>query len=314
MEKYFDKFPKIQYADNIVVDITKRATILDKVYNNPLAYYPYAISSEERADQLSFRYYEDQYQSWLIYFANKIVDPYYEWYLHEREFNEFIIKKYGSYFFPQQKIKHYKNNWLSEDSLTVSGYDALATNQKKYWQPVYGYSNSVVNYKRKEIDWIINTNKIVSYDFVLGQEDINETNDPNKFKKDEICNITFDGSSVPGKGQIVSVRQNPDVPFGFLYLKSYTIFLQHVSGNFDGSDIMIEPFGHINGSESGVISDVSNPVVVVNNIEAEEEVYWRPVSYFEFETDKNDFNKTVQVIDNSLAQIASDNLKELMKE
>lgn len=312
MEKYFDKFPKIQYSNNEVVDITKRATILDKVYNNPLAYYPYAISSEERPDQLSERYYKDSYQSWLIYFANKIIDPYYEWYLHEREFNEFMVKKYGSYFVSQQKIKHYKNNWTSEDSLTVSGYKALATIQQKYWQPVFGYGNSITSYKRKEIDWIINTNKLVSYEFILSEEFINDSNNPNNFIKGEICDLSFDGSTVYGKGQFVSVIQNQDIEFGPTILKSYTIFLQHLSGNFNGSDTP-EPLGHISGRESNITSDVSVPTIVVNNLQPEEEAYWIPITFFEYEAGKNDFNKTVQIIDNSLAQLASNNLKDLMK-
>ena len=106
MPNYFliKKFPIIKYSNAYVVDITKRATLLDKVYNNPLVYYPYAISSEERADQLSFRYYEDPYQSWLIYITNKILDPYYEWYLSDGEFNDFIEKKYGSVYAAQSKI------------------------------------------------------------------------------------------------------------------------------------------------------------------------------------------------------------------
>jgi hypothetical protein len=290
MEKYFDKFPKIQYSNNEVVDITKRATLLDKVYNNPLAYYPYAISSEERADQLSERYYKDSYQSWLIYFANKIIDPYYEWYLHEREFNDYIVKKYGSYFRSQQKIKHYKNNWSFEESLTVSGYDALATNQQKYWQPVYGYSNSVVSYKRKELDWVINTNKIVSYDV--------ENSDG--FLKEEICFIVFD-NTYSGKGQISFSSNN-------------VLCLKNISGTFiDGGDVSISGSSYIYGTESETNTVFTTSTLIVNNIQPEEEVYWRPISYFEYEADKNDFNKTVQIIDNSLAQIASDNLKDLMK-
>jgi hypothetical protein len=92
-QRYFDKFPIITYSNTEVVDITRRVTMLDKTIQNPYVFYPYEIDSNERADQLSARYYEDQFKSWMIYLSNKIVDPYYEWYLSEDEFVNFIIKK-----------------------------------------------------------------------------------------------------------------------------------------------------------------------------------------------------------------------------
>jgi len=98
IDRYFDKFPIISYANNQVVDITKRVAMLEKVSRNPYAFYPYDIVGDERADQLSSRYYEDSYKSWLLYITNKITDPYYEWYLTEREFLEFLEKKYGSIY------------------------------------------------------------------------------------------------------------------------------------------------------------------------------------------------------------------------
>lgn len=287
MEKYFEKFPIIQYANTSVVDITKKATLLDKVYSDPLVYYPYTISSEERADQLSYRYYQDPYRSWLIYFANKIVDPYYEWYLHEKEFNEFMNKKYGDISVAYQKVKYYKNDWSLENSISVSTYDALTVGQQKYWEPVYGYNNVISNYKRKEKDWTINTNKIVSFD----------VNDSNDFINDEICDIVFD-STHKGKGQIS-------------YSSNNMIRLQHISGYYDYT---ITGSSYIYGRESQTNTVFTSATLIINNLPEDEEAYWRSVSYYEYESDKNEFNKTVQVVDNSLSQLAADNLKDLMKE
>jgi len=291
MEKYFEKFPTIQYANTTVVDITKRAVLLEKVYNNPLVYYPYTISSEERADQLSYRYYKDQYQSWLIYFSNKIVDPYYEWYLHEKEFNEFITKKYGSYFTTQRKVKHYKNDWNSEESISVSRFNSLSIGERKYWEPVLGYNNIIASYKRKQKDWIMNTNKIVKYT-ITPLEDT-----ANKFIKDEICNIVFT-NNIFGFGQV-------------LFISGNELHLQHVSGYYNE---IIDPSScYIQGTESEAYASPSAIEILVNNIPADEEAYWSPVTYFEYEYGKNEFNKTVQVVDAAFAQQASDNLKDLMK-
>jgi hypothetical protein len=117
VNRYFDKYPLINYANNLVIDITKRVTLVDKVTKNPYIFYPYDISNSEREDQLSARYYGDPYKSWILYLSNNITDPYYEWYLSDEEFNEFIISKYGSIENSMQKIKFYRNHYSSFSNL-----------------------------------------------------------------------------------------------------------------------------------------------------------------------------------------------------
>jgi len=282
-ERYFQKFPITNYSNTYVVDITKRATLLNKVYTNPFIFYPYEIN-DERADQLSHRYYDDAYQSWIIYFSNKIVDPYYEWHLNENEFNEFINSKYGSYELAYQKVKFYRNDWVGQENVSVNYYDNLLPDSKKYWEPVYGYSNKTVSYKRVEQDWVVNTNQIVSYTVSANSN----------FTKDEICKINL-GSKI-GKGQILSSSNT-------------AIFLQHMSGTYTGTSS-----GYIYGTESG--SNVAFTAVnsVADNISAEEEIYWKPVTYFDYENEKNEYNRTVRVIDNTYEQKISDDLKTLMNE
>ena len=282
-ERYFQKFPITNYSNTYVVDITKRATLLNKVYTNPFIFYPYEIN-DERADQLSHRYYDDAYQSWIIYFSNKIVDPYYEWHLNENEFNEFINSKYGSYELAYQKVKFYRNDWVGQENVSVNYYDNLLPDSKKYWEPVYGYSNKTVSYKRVEQDWVVNTNQIVSYTVSANSN----------FIKDEICKINL-GSKI-GKGQILSSSNT-------------AVFLQHMFGTYTGSSS-----GYIYGTESG--SNVAFTAVnsAADNISAEEEIYWKPVTYFEYENEKNEYNRTVRVIDKTYEQKISDDLKTLMNE
>ena len=47
---------------------------------------------------------------WLIFLANNIVDPYYEWPLTQQMFEDFLISKYGTVAAAQAKILHYKHN------------------------------------------------------------------------------------------------------------------------------------------------------------------------------------------------------------
>jgi hypothetical protein len=289
VERYFQKFPVISYSNTQVVDITRKAVLLSKVSANPYVYYPYEIVEEERADQFSARYYEDSYQSWVLYITNNITDPYYEWYLSEQQLVELCDKKYGSYFLAEQKTKFYRNDWEGKGNIDVSAYNALTVGMKKYWEPVYGSGSNVVAYKRKENEWTINTNKITSYS-------VSNTS----FVTDEICNIVFN-NNYSGTGQVQSVNGN-------------TLFVQHLSGTFlSNSSVAITGSSYIYGEESGVNTAFSSTTLVANNIPSDEENYWAPVTYYDYEREKNEFNKTIRVLEKNFSQQISDNLKDLMK-
>ena len=68
-DKYFNNFPIITYNSKPAVDITKRVVMLNYALKNPYLFYPYEIIANERPDQFSNRYYEDQYKSWILYLS-----------------------------------------------------------------------------------------------------------------------------------------------------------------------------------------------------------------------------------------------------
>lgn len=289
-DRYFDKFPVISYSNNRVVDITRRVTLLDRVSRNPYTFFPYDIEDNERPDQFSDRYYGDSFKSWIVYLGNKITDPYYEWYLSYDELNSFIEKKYGSIYDSQQKVKHYRNNWENQENLTVSAYNALDANMKKYWNPNYGTGSNILSYSRKEIDWICNTNKIVTYAVAN-----------TAFVKDEIVTICLDGL-YKGKGQVAQTSNT-------------LIYVQHVSGYYQESDTLsITVDGYIHGSESNVNTSVTDVSTVVSNIEDNELNYWKPITYYDYEYEKNEYNKSVRIIDKDFQYVVVDNLIDLLKE
>jgi hypothetical protein len=53
-------------------------------------------------------------------------------------------------------------------------------------------------------------------------------------------------------------------------------------------------------------------VCSANNINEGEQVYWSPVTYYDFETFKNEYNKTIRVLDNRYNSVAIKDLKTLM--
>ena len=288
-DRYFDKFPITNYSNTNVVDITKRTVVINKILENPYVYYPYDIAFDERPDQFSYRYYNDQFKSWILYLSNKIVDPYYEWYMSEKQFLDYIQNKYGSTYNAYQKIKFYRNNWPEATNIAVNVFDALPATLQPYWQPV-AFNGQIAEYSRKQDNWSTTTNRIVSYA-------VSNTN----FILDEICTINFDGTHT-GKGQISATDSN-------------TIFIQHTSGDvLTSNTVTISNTSFIYGTESGVNTVFTSANLVVSNLRAEEESYWTPVTYFDYENEKNEFNKTILVLDPKFTQTTVQNLTDLMKE
>lgn len=295
VQRYFEKFPIINYANNNVVDITKRVALIERVSQNPYVFYPYDITDNERPDQISTRYYDDPYKSWLIYLSNKMLDPYYEWYLSETEFNEFLEKKYGSYETAANKIRHYKNDWQGKEPISSSVFNSLSAGQKKYWEPVYGATSQILSYKRKEVDWVSNTNKIVNYTVSAN----------NNYVVDEICDIVFDSRNY-GKGQVTGISGNSTVGY---------VSIHHLSGTYYTSNtVTISGSSYIYGNESGTNSIFTSVYSAANNIPEEESAYWTPVTYYDYELARNEYNKNIRIMDASLSNAAAENLKNLMKE
>lgn len=297
-EKYFEKFPTVTYSNTEAVDITRRVAALERVVSNPYVFYPYEITSEERADQLSYRYYNDAFRSWIFYLTNKITDPYYEWYLSENQFAEFVVKKYGSFYDAETKIKYYKNNWENDDNLSVSAYNALTTEMQNYWEPSYGSGNRIDFYTRKQIDWKTNTNKIIRYK-------VSNTS----FIVDEICDVFFNNYA-SGKGQVLCINTDE------ANTANSEVYLQHVSGNFYTTNTITitANVSYIYGTESKVNTFFTSVFAVSNNLSEEVANYWTPVTYLEYETEKNEFNKTVNVLDSRFKQTIADNLQDLLRE
>lgn len=105
---YFADFPIIEYQGKIARDIMARPKIKDRLLSNPNVFYDYVIHDDLRPDQVAYLYYDDPQMLWLIFLANNITDPYYDWPLNQNQFASFLISKYGSVAAAQAKILHYQ--------------------------------------------------------------------------------------------------------------------------------------------------------------------------------------------------------------
>lgn len=288
-ERYFGNFPQIYYNNKLAVDITKRVRFSDTTRRIPTAFYNYEVKAGHRADVVSNAYYEDPMYTWLIYYANEIIDPYYQWYLSEDDFERFIAEKYGSFEYAQQKVQFMRLNWATDDQeISPHFYDNnLGTNLQKYFSPVFGQGTKVISYKRKYEDITCNTNKIVSFTVVSGSE--------TELVGGQLCTISAAGIPV---GSAEVVRANSTV-----------VVCQHVFGNTSNSNT-IEP--RFNASNA-VVTIIDSDILQLN-IPDDEIVYWDAVKAYDWEQEKNEERKIIKLLDGNYASDASNALRQKLKE
>lgn len=108
MSEYFNKFPLIKYDNQQAINLLTRVTLRADLQQDSSIYLPLTIQDSERADMVAYDYYGDSHYDWLIYFANDVVDPYYDYPLNQTDFENFIVKKYGSLKNALDKIMFYQ--------------------------------------------------------------------------------------------------------------------------------------------------------------------------------------------------------------
>ena len=286
---YFSNFPVISYANNLCLNITERGTILNKVYSDPNLYYLYDIAPSERPDNIADRYYGDAYMSWILYFSNRIADPYYGWYMDDTTFQEYLTKKYGSVINAQSKTAFYRNNWYSNpDGITIDQYNTLNSDLQKFYKPNYGndyYGSIPLNYNRVQEDWVVKTNNIVNF----------AVNTTSKLNIDEIVDVYYNGSKT-GYGQVS-------------FSNSTQVTIQHTNGavveSISGSCYLV-------GRESGINIPFTAVTLMSNVIPTLEIAYWSPVTYYDHENEQNEQNKSIKVMNTRYTGQLVSQLKKLL--
>ena len=282
MTDYFKKLPTVYYNKVPAKNLLARADLTKISRSNSLVFYPYTMEEGDRADMISYNYYDESDYAWLIYFANDVIDPYFDMNISDENFQELINKKYGSLANASTSKKYYKNNWAEnlDQVINISGYSALPANLKKYWDPIVDENYRIISYRRKNVDWIVNTNRVI-------QLDIETVSEPFKFA-DLVTNGTATGTCV--------------------FANTTTITLQHISGAFSDSAYQVT------SRYSNVTANVTSMTLIKENLDAAEEIYYSPVTFLDYEEEQNMKKKEIQLIDKRLANKAASELKKVMSE
>lgn len=262
---YFSNFPTITYANVVVTDVTRRVTFPASILRQPTAFSPYTVEDGQRADLVSYMYYGQDDDDWMIMLANQVVDPYYGWYMSVDEFNRFIVSKYGSLQDAQQRVSNWVTNWATDPRVVSTGYyQALTQNLRRYWVPNFGQGTTILSYSRREEDWTASTNQILEF----------TTTSAAPHRESELAQVFDTQGNFQGTGEV-------------LYVSGDTVAIGDVTGTWaNGYSVQ-------SWSGSSVIQATGAPDLV---IPIDEVVYFSAVSCYDMEYDRNEQNKEVLLV------------------
>jgi len=282
--KYFSNFPIINYANNAVRNIFAKVKFDKKMEEYTNSYYPYQLQEGERPDVISHAYYDDAFNDWLVYYANKVVDPYFDYYLDQGNFNKYIDAKYGSISNAQSQVYGYRNNWSEDESIiTAAAYASLATNLKKFWAPVVGYSGSITGYERSKSDTYLSTNKI------------------------DGLTITITSNTEFSVNQKVT-QFNGATPVANAYItfaNTSTLVVQHLDGGFQANASYVL-------SSSTANATVTSVTTIKQNFENNEALYYSSYSYHDYENELNEQKRSINLLDNRYTATVERQFRQLM--
>ena len=123
--QYFSVFPNIPYSFDpangnfqIVTNVFARVKFLDSVLANTLIYYSYSIQDGDSPWSIADKYYDDPQRHWIVMFANKILDPYFDWPLTQNDLEAQVIEKFGSLANAVSTLDHVESQTEYTSTLT----------------------------------------------------------------------------------------------------------------------------------------------------------------------------------------------------
>jgi hypothetical protein len=132
--KYFSNFPRITYDGVPMRNIMLKTDFVKELFQLSTAFYDYVLKEGDRPTTVAFNYYGSVDYAWLVILSNTIIDPYFEWPMTQEEFDQFIIKKYGSIQAAKSAFYEYRllqNGKLVDFNITPTTYTYAYDNTTK---------------------------------------------------------------------------------------------------------------------------------------------------------------------------------------
>ena len=279
MSGFFNYFPSLLYSNTAVTNVIAKIKFSESVANNIATFYPYVIQEGERADQIAEHYYDSPTYDWVVYLSNNIVDPSHEWPKDQFAFNEFIKQKYVTVEAAMARTLYFRVNYADDDSvITTAAYDALAAANKKYWSPILGFNEQVVNYQRKELDLGSETNAVQTLTGTFTNVEVDDL-----------------------------IKQQNGAKGTVSFANSTTVTLKHLSGTWSPSTAVYTV------SSNNVVNATINSVSSITyGIPSEELAYWSAVSAYDYEQELNESRKHIKLLNVSYLDLVDRDMKDLL--
>ena len=175
MASYFRQVPEFEYISRlpdgknigdfvVVKNLFKRVEIRQDILQNLAYFTQYKIQGDDRPDLVAFKNYGDETLDWLVLLSNNILNIQNEWPMTNAAFNDFLIKKYGSYekiegihHYESQEVKNANNVVLIRKGIEVPADYKLEYYETKTGQYVtkFNIADAITNHTyelRKEED------------------------------------------------------------------------------------------------------------------------------------------------------------------
>ena len=166
MASYFRQVPEFEYVSRlpdgknigdfvVVKNLFKRVEIRQDILHNLAYFTQYKIQGDDRPDLVAFKNYGDETLDWLVLLSNNIMNIQNEWPMTNAAFNDFLIKKYGSYekiegihHYESQEVKNANNVVLIRKGIEVPADYKLEYYETKTGQYVtkFNIADAITNY------------------------------------------------------------------------------------------------------------------------------------------------------------------------
>ena len=176
--KYFNTLPYVTQKDIngndiLVNNLVTRAYFLPSLLKNVTVFYDYDIREEDTAENIAYKYYNDPYRYWLLFYSNNTVDPQEMWPLSYHTFNKFIISKYKT-----DAATYYNVSANTLQPNQIVEYTQLVTHHYEEKLITYNsevFEKQVITYTIDENTYNTNFDKVVTSTFGDGTTVTKET-------------------------------------------------------------------------------------------------------------------------------------------
>lgn len=109
MRQFFANLPLLNYNGVMLRDLMSHAALTRQVMDQGVMFYPYTLQDGDTPQSIAFDYYGSIEFDWLVLYSNMLIDPLYDWFMSQDDFDNYIEANYGSLTAAMSTIHHYES-------------------------------------------------------------------------------------------------------------------------------------------------------------------------------------------------------------